>query len=551
MKEIIRIESKVSKKNLTLKTRIKNAGIIYPHPSLGFFASVYAPIEEANKNKVRLSKEAVKESLAQLVGTQVNLNHYRENWIIGTILDAWINAKKEIEIAFSFYKSVYPNLYEQAMDLLEKGELTVSFELRVAKDDIELLADGTRRLHKVEFDGVGLLMGTSPAYPGAIVYEQAQIEKLYTQDLIFAKNLQDQNKEEDTVDKKTNEKLLAKQKEIVISEFGEDAIKDWSDEDFCNEEKINTLRESLKAKEDKDESSEKSEEQADKEEKKKEDSKAEEKTEEAKEENENSEEASESKDEETSEEQASYKCECLDCGKVFTAQEHCKDTKCPECGGQTRRKDRPGPGQKASNEEVAEEDKESEEAKKTTITEKEKIKTERTYDDEKNEETVKQELERTVERDGEKVVKEKVNREITYSAAEVEQIKSDYEDKLKEKDGVIAQKDKRIKFLEENANSIAELKAELGDFVKDFTDEDFQNEIKVENARLKKEIADLKGTDLETAEEEDKDSEPENDKDIKATNDENKAEEAKKDEEPEESKEELVEIAIKERNKKK
>jgi hypothetical protein len=116
---------------------------------------------------------------------------------------------------------------------------------------------------------------------------------------------------------------------------------------------------------------------------------------------------------------------------------------------------------------------------------------------------------------------------------------------------VIAKKDEKIKFLEENATSIAELKAELGDFVKDFTDEDFLNEIKVENARLKKEVAGLKGTDLETAEEEDKEeNETEDDKDIKATD---KTEDENKDDskETEESKEDLVKLAIKERNKKK
>lgn len=44
-------------------------------------------------------------------------------------------------------------------------------------------------------------------------------------------------------------------------------------------------------------------------------------------------------------EEASYECECLKCGKVITSEKHCKDIKCPECGGEMRRKDRPGKGQ--------------------------------------------------------------------------------------------------------------------------------------------------------------------------------------------------------------
>jgi len=39
-----------------------------------------------------------------------------------------------------------------------------------------------------------------------------------------------------------------------------------------------------------------------------------------------------------------YKCECLDCGHKFTSKAHCTDTKCPECGGDCRRAERPGDG---------------------------------------------------------------------------------------------------------------------------------------------------------------------------------------------------------------
>jgi len=41
-----------------------------------------------------------------------------------------------------------------------------------------------------------------------------------------------------------------------------------------------------------------------------------------------------------------YNCECVDCGYQIESEEHCKDIKCPECGGEMRRVERPGPGQK-------------------------------------------------------------------------------------------------------------------------------------------------------------------------------------------------------------
>ena len=49
---------------------------------------------------------------------------------------------------------------------------------------------------------------------------------------------------------------------------------------------------------------------------------------------------------------ASYQCECIECGHKMTTEGHCRDEKCPKCGGQMRRADRPGPGQ--GNEELEE-----------------------------------------------------------------------------------------------------------------------------------------------------------------------------------------------------
>ena len=38
-------------------------------------------------------------------------------------------------------------------------------------------------------------------------------------------------------------------------------------------------------------------------------------------------------------------CECIECGYKTKSKEHCNELKCPECGGQMRREERPGPGQ--------------------------------------------------------------------------------------------------------------------------------------------------------------------------------------------------------------
>jgi len=472
--QTFKIEAKVKKQDKNLIDIIKACGIEYPHESLAFFSSVYAKFEEANKNGVELAN-SVKSQVPQLRGTQVNINHLRKNWIVGTILDAWV-VNDEIKIAFSFYKSVYPDLYENALELLENDELTVSFELKVAKADIENKSNGVRRLLKVSFDGVGLLLGEKPACPDAIVYEQANINQLREQDLIFANKIINIKKEEDLiVDKKANEALLAKQKEFVIKEFGEDAVKDWTDEDFVNEAKIDELRKSLNV--------EKSEAET-----------KEEKVE------------AETKEEITS----TYECECIDCGEVVKSSEHCKDIKCSKCGGEMRRKDRPGTGKgseeatEVKKEEKVAEEKTEEKAEETVVETETKETVKETMDNEKMTDKIERTTESVTKVNDKVVTERKTNEEVTYTYAQVEEIKSDYEKKLEAKDNEITDLKSKLeeKNASEKAEKVTEIRSKLGDFVKDLSDDDLFNEDKIKIATLEKENSELKTGKEVTSEEE-------------------------------------------------
>ncbi len=42
--------------------------------------------------------------------------------------------------------------------------------------------------------------------------------------------------------------------------------------------------------------------------------------------------------------QEKFNCECIECGHKVVSEKHCKDIKCPKCGGEMRRQERPGPG---------------------------------------------------------------------------------------------------------------------------------------------------------------------------------------------------------------
>lgn len=50
-------------------------------------------------------------------------------------------------------------------------------------------------------------------------------------------------------------------------------------------------------------------------------------------------------------EKTKYNCECIECGHKIKSDKHCKEIKCPKCGGTMRRVERPGPGEEINMEE--------------------------------------------------------------------------------------------------------------------------------------------------------------------------------------------------------
>ena len=509
MREILKARITQTSNSEELINLAKSRGIILPSDYLGAFKTVYARLEDSNKNGVRLATDAVEKALQTLIGAQVNINHWRQNWTVGSIFWAKINKNDEIEVAFTFFKDVYPDEYELAMELFAKGELTVSFELTADQEAQEFHADGTRTLHDVHFVGCGLLLNETPAEPTAIVFESAkrQIKELVTLstgDLVFAKS---ENINFDAL------------KEVIRATLRPDDIKQDEQSQINPEiEGGSKLMEETKKKETLEEATEEVKAQ--------------------------SEESSEVESKETSDEQAqSYTCECLECGKKVESSEHCKDIKCPECGGEMRREDRPGEGanvdekaeaesvKKDAEEKVEEEPKEesteAKEEKSEEVTEEkpeveekaedvseEKAETEsdeakveykrevnqvvkETYDENETKVEADSEITETVVVDGKPAGKtvEKTKTEVVYTQAEVEAMRSDYETKIADLEEALKEKDSEIESAKETAIKVTELKAELGDYVADFKEEDFLNEDKVEIARLRKENDVLKTKD--------------------------------------------------------
>lgn len=168
-------------------------GIVVPSVHTALFQAIYTPIEDANSNGVRLSQKAVDEALPKMIGAQSNINHFGKGFVVGIILDAWINETKEVEIIFTFAKEVYEQEYHQALEAMAEGKLTVSFELLSETQTQEKLADGTVLLNDIDFTGVGVLIGKNPGYKNAKVYEMATLyrdkAKNSEKELMFASQI--------------------------------------------------------------------------------------------------------------------------------------------------------------------------------------------------------------------------------------------------------------------------------------------------------------------------------------------------------------------------
>jgi hypothetical protein len=256
--EKIQFIAKIKKEDKTLNEVLDARDIVHPHPSLSFYHFIYAPLESANKNGVRLATKAVETSLSQLRATQANINHERVAGH-GSIIDAWVTPNDEIEIVVGFFKTLFPEEFIDVDKAAKDGKLFVSFELRTDSSTIEKMSDGTRRLHNIEWEGVGLLLpGVAPAYSNAKTLETASsiVNRIFEnkENLIFASAKDVVNKIDeiiqggkDEMDKTANDALLAAQKKIVSEEFGE-LVKDWTDADYLNDEKITALRAEIEAK---------------------------------------------------------------------------------------------------------------------------------------------------------------------------------------------------------------------------------------------------------------------------------------------------------------
>lgn len=152
-----------------LKEICEKRGIVFPSPDIAVLKMIYAYIDKTNLNGCRLPKDEVLKALPTLVGKAIDFDHMRER-VCGYMLDAKLEDDKIIAYG-AFFKSSLGTDYDTIKDLFNSGSLAVSFE---AWGTREINEDGqSYNLKEIIFAGLGLLLKTKPAFPGAGVVEMA------------------------------------------------------------------------------------------------------------------------------------------------------------------------------------------------------------------------------------------------------------------------------------------------------------------------------------------------------------------------------------------
>ena len=185
-----------------LKEVAAKKGLKVPSKDLSIFKCKYGMVDKQNLNKCTLPRKEVKKALKTLNGKAIDKDHLRKS-TIGYWLDAELDDDDIIAYG-AFWKSNFPEDYEDIKKRMSEGKMKISFE---AWGDRVFKADGGYDLTDIEFAGGALLFDTQPAFP------DAEVMSFANRTLEFAKVIEDgTNKENMKTDPKLN-----KAEEITIT----------------------------------------------------------------------------------------------------------------------------------------------------------------------------------------------------------------------------------------------------------------------------------------------------------------------------------------------
>jgi phage FluMu protein Com len=154
------------KDDTELQDLASRKGLQLPSKDLAIFKCKYAMVDQENKNHCTLPRKEVKKALKTLAGKAIDKDHLRAV-TVGHWLDAQLDDNDIIAYG-AFWKSNFPEDYEDTKNRMSKKNLFVSFE---AWGERKFTSGKSYDLTNIEFAGGALLYDTKPAFPNAAVLE--------------------------------------------------------------------------------------------------------------------------------------------------------------------------------------------------------------------------------------------------------------------------------------------------------------------------------------------------------------------------------------------
>lgn len=165
-----------------LKSIASKKNIQIPSKDLAIFKCKYAMVDQENRNGCSLPKKEVKKALISINGKAIDKDHLRKSTV-----GHWLEAKLEENdiVAYGcFWKSNFPEDYGEIKKRMSEGKVKISFE---AWGERKFKEDGSYELMDIEFAGGALLFDTEPAFPDAEVMEFSSTNRV----LEFAKIIEE------------------------------------------------------------------------------------------------------------------------------------------------------------------------------------------------------------------------------------------------------------------------------------------------------------------------------------------------------------------------
>lgn len=147
----------------------KKSGLNLPSKDLAIFKCIYAFVDMENKNGCTLPREEVKTRLHTLVGKAIDLDHFRKR-TVGYWIHTELDGDKVMAYG-AFWKNNFSEEFDEIKRMLQEGALKISFE---AWGDRVFKGGKSYDLTNIEFAGGALLIATQPAFAGAKVLEMAK-----------------------------------------------------------------------------------------------------------------------------------------------------------------------------------------------------------------------------------------------------------------------------------------------------------------------------------------------------------------------------------------